>query len=130
VTLNGNVTGYGSLWGKSLSANGSVVWNRVKDPMTPSVTITQPTDGSTIANDQPAITISYSNDGAMTGLNLQSLAMNLDGASIVSALTVTATGATGTAPSALSNGSHTLTATISDYDGNTAQTTVSFTVEK
>ncbi|MGA9750648.1 MAG: CARDB domain-containing protein [Acidobacteriota bacterium] len=30
VTVNGNLTGYGNLWGKTLLGNGGVVWNRVQ----------------------------------------------------------------------------------------------------
>ncbi|MGA9752459.1 MAG: Ig-like domain-containing protein, partial [Acidobacteriota bacterium] len=53
----------------------------------------------------------------------------LDGADITGSLTVTDTGATGTAPSALVEGAHTLQASISDYDGNSVQAQSSFTVQ-
>ncbi|MGA9752247.1 MAG: Ig-like domain-containing protein, partial [Acidobacteriota bacterium] len=129
ITVNGSLKGTGNLWGQALTGNGSVQWNRVKSSSAPTVAIGQPADGSTVTQAKPAIAITYQEEAGGAGLNLQSLTVALDGADITGSLTVTDTGATGTAPSALAEGAHTLQASISDYDGNSAQAQSTFTVQ-
>lgn len=127
VSLNGNVTGYGSLWGRTLSASGSVVWNRVRDGLAPSLAITEPPDGATSSDSSVQVRISYQDPPVATGVNLPSLHVTLDGQEITGLLSIIQSGATGQSPP-LSDGEHVLQAVITDYEGNQAQAQTTFTV--
>ena len=128
ITVNGSLKGTGNLWGQALTGNGSVQWNRVRSSAAPTLAVGEPADGSTVTQARPAVALTYEEEAGGAGLHLQSLAVTLDGVDITGSLTVTDTGATGTAPSALPDGAHTLLASISDYDGNSAHAQSTFTV--
>lgn len=128
IDLNGNVTGYGNLWGRTFTGNGSVVWNRLLDPNAPSLSITSPAAGSTISMPQPALALSYQDAPGGAGVNSASLQATMDGSDVTSALTAGPASATGQAPVALGPGVHEFEASVSDFDGNTAQTQSTFTV--
>ncbi len=129
LTVNGNVNGTGNLWANTFTGNGSVVWNRIKDTTPPTVLITAPQNGSYTNKPQPAVSIEYQDNPGGTGVNVASRRVTVDGTDITSALTLGPGGATGTVPSRLADGAHTLLAQVADYDGNVGSATAAFTVK-
>ncbi|MFB3851825.1 MAG: Ig-like domain-containing protein, partial [Acidobacteriota bacterium] len=128
INVNGNILGYGNLWGKRFIGNGSVVWSRVKDSIAPSIEIIKPQNGSTQSTKTPEIEVVYSDSQFGTNLDLSSLSIKMDGTEIGGSLNVSQSSATGNTPFELSEGSHTLSASISDWEGNTASASSSFNV--
>ena len=129
LTVNGNVSGTGNLWANTFTGNGSVLWNRVKDTTPPTVLIGTPQNGSYTNKPQPPVSIEYQDNPGGTGVNVVSLRVTVDGTDITSALTLGPGGATGTVPSRLADGAHTLLAQVADYDGNVGSATAAFTVK-
>ncbi len=128
INVNGNIIGYGSLWGKTFSGNGSVVWNRVNDSTAPSIGILNPANGTTETTATPQVSINYSDGQNGTGLDRSTLSIKIDGTEISPSLTIGDLSATGVPPFDLTEGSHTLVASIRDYDGNEASATSTFNV--
>lgn len=93
------------------------------DIIPPTISIA-PAEGTMVNTTTPLITISYSDAGS--GLNLATYATKIDGVDITGLFVVTATGATYTTP--LSEGLHTVEASIRDHAGNQATVTSTFTV--
>ena len=109
---------------------GSSLKIRVKEKVAPVISITAPTAGSYITNATP--TIKFTVTDADSGVNSGTIVMKLDG----TAVTVTKTAITGgyecsyTPTTALKDGSHTISVTASDNDGNAASAkTATFTVD-
>ena len=129
VSVNGSLTGYGNLWGESLTGNGSVVWNRVRDTTPPVMAIKSPADGTLTGEAKPALDVTYSDGGDGTGVDTSTLHVTLDGTEITDTLTVGDSEATGQPADALAEGDHTLEAHVTDYENNTASATSTFAVD-
>lgn len=95
----------------------------VKEKVAPAITITAPTAGATITTNKPAV--KWTVTDADSGVNPLSISIKIDsGSAITSGITKTASGkgftCSYTPPTALADGSHTITINASDYDGNAA----------
>ena len=100
----------------------------VKEKVAPTITLSSPTNGSTITNNKPAITWHVKDTDS--GINSATIAITIDsGSKITSGITKTAETdgyvCTYTPTTALSDGSHTIKLDVSDNDGNSATTSVS-----
>jgi hypothetical protein len=91
----------------------------------PVIQILQPAAGSFLNSATPQVVLSYS--GSIP-LKLASLKVTDQGVDITSSLTVSANGASGTAPT-LPQGGNTIVASISDQAGNQASASVTFNVD-
>lgn len=96
------------------------------DNTPPVLTITAPADGSSVSTQIPIITLGYSD--ATSGVNLSTLQVTMDGLDVTSAFARTPTGATATLASPLTDGPHTVRASIADQAGNVNSTTATLTV--
>lgn len=95
----------------------------VKEKVAPAITITAPTAGATITTNKPAV--KWTVTDADSGVNPNTISIKIDsGSAITSGITKTASGkgftCSYTPPTALADGSHTITINASDYDGNAA----------
>lgn len=106
-----------------------------QDHTPPTLSITAPANGSTVNTTTPHIALSYSDvkgatEPAASGVNVPSLKVLLDGVDRTSLFTERPNDASADVPSslALSQGPHTITATIQDNAGNTATATSQFQV--
>lgn len=116
--------------GKSLKL---VVRERVK----PVVTITGPSSGAYVANNQQPITFTLRDETGGSGVNLTSLSLILDGSVLgSSAAGMVCTAVTGgysctyTPPAALGDGPHTVSITVQDNDGNVSTAaTLTYTID-
>lgn len=112
---------------------GSELKLRVIERVKPTITVTSPTDSSTIVNSAPNIEWTVADDDS--GINPDSISIKIDSDTAVTSeitKTQTATGYTCSykVPSALADGSHTFTLNVSDNDGNAATAVVtSFIVD-
>lgn len=100
----------------------------VKEKVAPTITLSSPTNGSTIANNKP--TIIWHVKDKDSGINSGTIAITIDyGSKITSGITKTAETdgyvCAYTPTTALSDGSHTIKLDVSDNDGNSATTSVS-----
>ncbi|HVR87014.1 MAG TPA: Ig-like domain-containing protein, partial [Planctomycetota bacterium] len=91
---------------------------------TPPVLTLSPADGQRVLGPTPTISISYSD--AISGVDLRSLRVTLDGTDITWAMTSGPAQATLTAPSPLLDGPHTLQVQLADQAGNVAQVSSNF----
>ena len=102
----------------------------VKEQNKPTIAITSPTNGARIITATPTITFSLldnsTQNAGFSGIDTSSLVIKIDGTAISETPTLTAVtgGYTGTVTlgSALTDGSHTITIDVDDYDGNSANT--------
>ena len=104
---------------------------RVKEKTAPTVAFTSPTSGAGLTNNKPTFKINVTD--ADSGVDLNTFVLKIDsGTAITSGYTTTAITngytVTYTPTTALSDGSHTITASISDNDGNVS-TTASITIK-
>lgn len=96
---------------------------RVIEKVKPTITVTSPTDSSTIINSAPTITWKVADDDS--GINPDTISIKIDsGVAVTADITKTKT-STGydcsyTVPSALIDGTHSFTLDVSDNDGNAA----------
>lgn len=104
----------------------------VKERVKPVISITSPSGGAYVSNNQQPIIIQLTDESGGSGVNLGSLSIKLDGVAltnytstaITNGYSVTAT------PTAMSDGSHTVTVAVSDNDGNAAAAkSVTFVVD-
>ena len=114
------------------STLGSNLRLTVKEKVAPVITITAPTASALITNNTPVITWSITDDDS--GVNPDTIKLTIDSTVITSGITKTASGkgftCSYTLPSALADGSHTIKADASDYDGNAAaQKSVTFKID-
>ncbi|WP_400256475.1 Ig-like domain-containing protein [Candidatus Methanomassiliicoccus intestinalis] len=103
----------------------------VTETTKPIVSITSPTAGDTTISNRPVITLSASDSGS--GIKPDSGRLQVDGGAVQN-ITLTGSGAsytgTYTPPTALADGSHTVTFSASDYDGNLSTTaSVTFKID-
>ncbi|WP_278839892.1 Ig-like domain-containing protein [Holdemania filiformis] len=105
---------------------------RVKETVKPTAAITAPTNGSTVVTNKPAITVQFRDAGS--GVLKSSIVLKVDNTAVAAA-DYTLTDVSGgvdlsyTPKTALTDGSHTITASCSDNDGNTS-TVVSVTYKQ
>ena len=93
----------------------------------PTISITNPSDGSTVDTMTPDISISFSDPDS--GVNIASFAAEINGADSTSLFNVTSTGANYQVSTPLPMGNNVVTAGISDNVGNASSATSSFTVD-
>lgn len=112
---------------------GSSLRLQVKEKVAPVITITYPTASAFITNANPKIAWKVTDDDS--GVNPDTIALTVDGKAVTAA-DITKTAVSGgyecsyTPKTALGDGEHTITATVSDYDGNAASAkSVTFTVD-
>ena len=96
---------------------------RVKETVKPTAAITAPTNGSTVVTNKPTITAQFRDAGS--GVLKSSIVLKVDNTAVAAA-DYTLTDVSGgvdlsyTPKTALTDGSHTITASCSDNDGNTS----------
>lgn len=97
----------------------------VKERVAPVITILSPTSGAYVINNKQPVTFTIVDEAGGSGINLTSLVVKQDN-TVVASSTITSTAITNgysvtyTPAAALSDGSHTVTVTVSDNDGNAA----------
>lgn len=97
----------------------------VKERVAPVITIVSPTSGAFVVNNKQPVTFTVVDEAGGSGINISSLVVKQDNTA-VAASTITSTAITNgysvtyTPATALSDGSHTVTITVSDNDGNAA----------
>ena len=97
----------------------------VKEKVAPVITILSPTSGAAVINNKQPVTFTVTDEAGGSGVNISSLVVKQD-STAVAASTITSTAITNgysvtyTPSTALSDGSHTVTITVSDNDGNAA----------
>lgn len=110
----------------------------VKEKVKPTTSITSPGAGAYVSNSKQPIVFQLRDEVNGSGVNLDSLVLKIDGGSSIgkSAVGMVCTQVTNgydctyTPQTALSDGSHTVTINVSDFDGNAAtQASRSYTVD-
>lgn len=104
---------------------------KVLEKVLPVATILSPTDGAYIKDSTPEISLRATDSGS--GINPTTGSLVIDSGTPIP-ITLTGSGTTYTAThtptAALGNGSHTITFTVRDYDGNVSSTeSVTFTID-
>lgn len=105
---------------------GSKLKLRVKETVKPVVSFVTPTDGAGLTNNKPTFTVKVTDTGS--GVDLSTFTMSIDGGTAIKIADCTKTAITNgynityTPSTALSDGNHTITASVGDYDGNTSAT--------
>lgn len=104
---------------------------KVLEKVLPVATIVSPTDGAYIKDSTPEISLKATDSGS--GINPTTGSLVIDSGTPIP-ITLTGSGTTYTAThtptAALGNGSHTITFTVRDYDGNVSSTeSVTFTID-
>ena len=97
----------------------------VKEKVPPVITIVSPTSGAAVINNKQPVTFTVVDEAGGSGIKLSSLVVKQDGtaaaaSTIVSTAITNGYSVTYTPATALSDGSHTVTITVSDNDGNAA----------
>ena len=97
----------------------------VKERVAPVITIVSPTSGAYVTNSKQPIVFTITDEAGGSGINLSSLVVKQDNTAVASntiATTAISNGysVTYTPAAALSDGSHTVTVSVSDNDGNAA----------
>ena len=107
---------------------------KVHEKVKPIAVVTAPTEGATVTNNKPVITVKVTD--ADSGINTSTFKLYIDGGSAIAWAAGEATAVTNgytwtyTPTTALSDGSHTIKVDVSDNDGNAAtQTTQTFKVD-
>lgn len=97
----------------------------VKEKVVPVITIVSPTSGASVVNNKQPVTFTVVDESGGSGVKISSLVVKQDNTAVASS-TITSTAITNgysvtyTPATALSDGSHTVTITVSDNDGNAA----------
>lgn len=97
----------------------------VREKVAPVITILSPTSGAAVINNKQPVTFTIVDEAGGSGIKLSSLVVKQDNTTVASS-TITSTAITNgysvtyTPATALSDGSHTVTITVSDNDGNAA----------
>ncbi|VAX36613.1 T1SS secreted agglutinin RTX, partial [hydrothermal vent metagenome] len=101
-------------------------FNVLVDFVPPTISNIQPLNGSTLNTDTPTISATFSDD--MSGINIANTQILLDNVDVTTQANATETGFSFVATS-LSDGSHTLSISITDGNGNPAATNVTFSID-
>lgn len=116
---------------QSHASLGASLKIRVKEKVAPVISITAPTSGSYITTATPKITFKVTD--ADSGVNGNTIALKIDNAAVTGFTKTAVTGGyecSYTPSSALADGSHTISITASDNDGNAATAkTATFTID-
>lgn len=96
------------------------------DNLPPEITITNPVNNGVISHNTPQVTIQYHDD--ISGVDLQSMSITIDGVDMTAAFGVTGNYAVYTPPHALDGGMHQIEVVLSDKRGNTNAVASSFRV--
>lgn len=124
--------------GTVVTANGATVSGLrliVKETVKPVITILSPTSDAFVTNNKQPVTFTITDESGGSGVNLSSLVVKLDGNAVVSsaiASTAITNGysVTYTPAAALGDGTHTVTVSVSDNDGNAAvEKSTTYTVD-
>lgn len=122
--------------GTTGTANGTTLSGLrlvVKEKVPPVITIISPSAGASVTNNKQTIVFTVTDEEGGSGVNTNSLVVKVDGTAVTGAVQETVTNGfkfTYTPTTALSDGSHTVTITCSDNDGNAATAkSVSFKVD-
>ncbi|MEE8524969.1 MAG: Ig-like domain-containing protein, partial [Thermoanaerobaculia bacterium] len=107
------------------AAAASFIFEVIFDTDPPAITITAPTEAAIFNDATPGIAVEYSD--AISGVDLGSLSVLIDGTDLTAGCTVGASGAT-CEPPELVEGPHTVTVAVSDLAGNAAAASFSFEV--
>ena len=135
TTSYNNVGGYYDVTVEATNTAGTVATQNasglaglklvVKEKVAPVITILTPTSGAYVTNNKQTVTFNITDETGGSGVNLSSLVVKQDGTA-VAASTIKSTAITNgysvtyTPATALTDGSHTVTITVSDNDGNAA----------
>ena len=111
---------------------GSSLQLKVKEKVAPVISITAPSSSAKLTNNKPVI--NWTVTDADSGVNPSTIKLIIDSQTITTGITKTQSGknytCSYTPTTALSDGTHTLKVSASDYDGNVAtQKSVTFTVD-
>lgn len=102
----------------------------VREKVPPVITIVSPSAGAYVTNNKQTITFTVVDESGGSGVNPDSVVVKMDGTVVTGVGKVSSTQFSYTPASALSDGSHTVTITASDNDGNAATAkTVTFKVD-
>ena len=107
----------------------------VRERVAPVITILSPSGGAYVSNSKQPVVFTVVDEAGGSGIDLSSLVVKQDGVAVAStAISTTAItngySVTYTPATALSDGSHTVTLSVSDNDGNAAeQKTTTYTVD-
>lgn len=124
--------------GTTATADGSTLSSLqlvVKEKVAPVIKILSPSSGAYVTNSKQAVVFTITDESGGSGVKLSSVVVKLDGTAVASS-TITNTAVTNgysftyTPASAMSDGSHTVTVSASDNDGNAATVqSTTFTVD-
>ena len=111
---------------------GSSLQLKVKEKVVPVISITAPSSSAKLTNNKPVI--NWTVTDADSGVNPSTIKLIIDSQTITTGITKTQSGknytCSYTPTTALSDGTHTIKVSASDYDGNVAtQKSVTFTVD-
>lgn len=111
---------------------GSSLQLKVKEKVAPVISITAPSSSAKLTNNKPVI--NWTVTDADSGVNPSTIKLIIDSQTITTGITKTQSGknytCSYTPTTALSDGTHTIKVSTSDYDGNVAtQKSVTFTVD-
>ena len=111
---------------------GSSLQLKVKEKVAPVISITAPSSSAKLTNNKPVI--NWTVTDADSGVNPSTIKLIIDSQTITTGITKTQSGknytCSYTTTTALSDGTHTIKVSASDYDGNVAtQKSVTFTVD-
>lgn len=111
---------------------GSSLQLKVKEKVAPVISITAPSSSAKLTNNKPVI--NWTVTDADSGVNPSTIKLIIDSQTITTGITKTQSGknytCSYTPTTALSDGTHTIKVSVSDYDGNVAtQKSVTFTVD-
>ena len=111
---------------------GSSLQLKVKEKVAPVISITAPSSSAKLTNNKPVI--NWTVTDADSGVNPSTIKLIIDSQTITTGITKTQSGknytCSYTPTTALSDGTHTIKVSASDYDGNAAtQKSVTFTVD-
>lgn len=111
---------------------GSSLQLKVKEKVAPVISITSPSSSAKLTNNNPVI--KWTVTDADSGVNPSTIKLIIDSQTITTGITKTQSGknytCSYTPTTALSDGTHTIKVSASDYDGNVAtQKSVTFTVD-
>ena len=111
---------------------GSSLQLKVKEKVAPVISITAPSSSAKLTNNKPVI--NWTVTDADSGVNPSTIKLSIDSQTMTTGITKTQSGknytCSYTPTTALSDGTHTIKVSASDYDGNVAtQKSVTFTVD-